>query len=137
MNDFRLSWTNPICDSIVMMIAARPVDEIHERVHQRGFAAGPRAGHQHQTIGLRAQGLDFRRQAELIGGDRTRQEHPEDDAGAAVVTEREASDPPISGTSHIHSTDRFEARRAVAAARAPSPGAPRRRPTSPARPRAR
>ena len=73
------------------VIAARPVDQVDERTHQRRLAAGARPRDQDQTLGLAAEGLHFRREAELIRRDCPWRDHPEDQTRTTVLAEREAS----------------------------------------------
>ncbi len=78
------------------MIGARAVDQIHERCGERRLAARPRAGHEHEALGVADERLNVLRQAQVIGRCRTRDDQPERCARAPVVAEAVAPE-----TSHF------------------------------------
>ena len=76
------------------VIAARAVDQIHERRHQRALAARARTGHEHEPFRLDRQRLNLARQAKLLGGHRAHRHHAEHAARPAMIAEAHAADAP-------------------------------------------
>ena len=74
------------------VIAARAVDQVDERRHERALAARARSGDEHQAFRLDRERLDFARQPELIGRDRAARHQAEHAARPAMIAEAHAAD---------------------------------------------
>src|SRR5215470_16074789 len=74
------------------MRVARPVDQIHERRHQRPLAARPGTGDEHESLALGGQFLNLARQPELLRRNRSGGHDPEDPARPAVISETHTAD---------------------------------------------
>ena len=74
------------------MVAARAIDQIDERGHQRALAARSRSTDQHQPFGLDRERLNFVGEPELIDRHAAHRHQPEHAAGASMIAEAHTSD---------------------------------------------
>ena len=92
-------------------LGALAVDQVDERRHQRRLAAGARAGDEHEALRFGGERLHFAREAQLLRGRGARGDHPQHQAGTAMIGERGAANAaelrvllePLGGLAHRRS----------------------------------
>src|SRR3954471_17134004 len=69
----------------------RAIHLIDKGGHERALATQPRTSHDEQAFGLAGQCLDFTRDPELLGGDRSLRHDAEHASGPAMVAETQTA----------------------------------------------